>query len=801
MPDPRRKNWSQADILKYEVAAELGLLEKVLARGWAGLSTAEFVDIDSVQVVRGPVGTQGGKNASIGGVYLTTKAPSFTPSTDVSLRFGQRDAVFGSAAITGPLIEDLLAWRGTFYVSKQEGAFKNLYNDGDSTYNDRNKISGKVQFLLTPSSNFSARVIANIDPRTWQNDNGLTFRHAPLPTYSNGSPNNLANDAQTRLGRRWFTQLGSYNYNDSYLNYATGTQNNDEQRALYTGTRGLSANLTWDLGSHTFSSITAWQSLYFDARNDEGTPFDISTQGGGGVRYKQYTQEFRLASAQGGDVDYQTGIYLIKNKHEVDSKSGWGSDAGAWFANAGQYSRLDADGAGRQLLANSLDQTRKIGIAVTNNFSPAVYGQANWRVGGPWTITTGARVTRENRKASNFARIEDNGKAPELNPSISTAGVALGGFDSYYNATSSTVLDGRVVAAGTAGATAVAANSAALTTDTTSGARLAQANIQANAAAQKYFGVSTWAGLSAAQKRQLVDAQALRKSQLGLLYDQQSAEDIRQTQVTFNISPSYKINDNLTTYATYQYGEKAPVAQFVNGFSANAKPEKTNNFELGLKASLLERTLTLNADIFLSNIKDYQQSAQVVDEFTTGFNNDGTIYYTSLTGNAPKVQVKGLEIDGYYTGIQHTTLRFAAAYNDARYKSFPNSPQPAENNYTGAAPFQDISGRTLPGASKFTANIGVEYRLPVLGLYEFHTDLNHAYIGGYNTDVTLSQYGWVNSYQLTDLGVGIGQRNRAWDVTFLVKNLTNEWARNYGFSTGSIDATPRWIGLVFNAKL
>nr|WP_122013157.1 small, acid-soluble spore protein, alpha/beta type [Maliibacterium massiliense] len=41
MPDPRRKNWSQADILKYEVAAELGLLEKVLARGWAGLSTAE----------------------------------------------------------------------------------------------------------------------------------------------------------------------------------------------------------------------------------------------------------------------------------------------------------------------------------------------------------------------------------------------------------------------------------------------------------------------------------------------------------------------------------------------------------------------------------------------------------------------------------------------------------------------------------------------------------------------------------------------------------------------------------------
>lgn len=802
----------------------VGITVDGISYGYSGLSTADFVDIEGVEVLRGPTGTLGGKNASIGAVNLTTKKPSFTPGSDVTLRFGQRNAVFGSAAITGPLIDDVLAYRSTFYFNKQEGYFKNLYNDGDSTYNDRNKLSGRFQLLFTPSATFNARVIANIDPRTWQNDNGLTFRHEPVPRYSNGTATNLAADPKTRLNRRWFGQVQNYSYNNSYLNYATGTQNNDEQRALYTGTQGLSATLNWELGNHTLSSITGWQQLYFDARNDEGTPFDISTQGGGGVRYKQVTQELRLTSAKGGDVDYQTGIYLIKNRHEVDSKTGWGSDAGAWFASASQYGNgttpgaLDYDSAGRHLLANSLDQARKIGIAVTENFSPAVYGQAEWRVGGPWTLTTGARLTRENRRASNFARISSYGKAPELNPSISTTGQLMGGFDPYVNNNTLTpgltgaaaaadlarktvyVLDGNVVASSKPGAIAIAPGGVALTTDASSGARFNNATQAANVAAQKYFG-QNWANLSTDQQKQLANAAQIRKAQFGVLYDEKNAEELHETQLTLNVSPAYKVNENLTTYAAYQYGEKAPVAQVINNASVNALPEKTNNFELGVKTTFLNKTLTINADVFVSNIRNYQQAAQVVDVLATSLSVDGSTQYTNLTGNAPKVQVKGLEVDGTYSGIPNTTVRFSGAYNDARYKEFRNSPQPAESNYTGAPAFADISGRTLPGAAKYTANIGVEYRLPVGGGREFHIDINDAFTSGYNVDVPLSVYGWVDKYNIVDLGIGLGHSNRSWDVTLLVKNATNEWARNYGFSTGAIDATPRWIGLSFTSKL
>ncbi|MDB6062913.1 MAG: TonB-dependent receptor [Verrucomicrobiaceae bacterium] len=775
---------------------------------YSGLSAWDFVDVNTVEVLRGPTGTAGGKNASVGAVNFTTNRPSFTPSTDISLRVGDHDTVMASAAVGGPVIEDLLAWRGTFYVDKQEGEFGNKYDGGDNTYTDRNKISGKVQFLFTPVENFSALVSVDLQPNTFENDNGLNFFHNTIPTYSNGDATSTANDAATRLGRRWFGQLQSYNYNNNYINDRSGTQNQNDQRALLTGMRGGSAQLDWNIDKYTLTSITAYRKLYFDARNDEGTPFDISAQGGGGLDYRQFSQELKLASEIGGAVDWVTGVYYIRNRNAVDSKTGWGADAGAWFATKPQYDYLDnpTNGlAGRYLLQNSLNGLRKFGQAVNENSSPAIYGQLNWHITDPLTLSTGLRITHEDRTASNFAVIQDNGYAPELNGSLAN-GIQLSGFDSYYNTTTGavSVLDGAIVPAGTPGSVVVAANTGALTTNSTSGTRYNTAVAQADAAASKYFGAANYAALTQPQKKALYYAQAIRKAQLGLLYPEQNSERFSKTQYTYFLSPSYKFNDQLTGYLTYQHGEKAGVAQFVNGFSATLKPEITDNIELGFKSSLLDKTLTLNADIFLSEIKDYQQGAQVVDDYTTGINRQNgdlnTIAYTAITGTAPKVEVKGLEFDAFYSGIPYTTLRLSGAYNDAKYKDFPNSQQPLENAYKDAPAFRDVSGKTLPGAAKWTGNMGGDFRLPVAGNKEFHTDINYYVTSRYNNDVTLSDYTWIHGYAIADLGIGLGRQDRTWDVTFLVKNLFDVQAKTYGFSNGVLDTTPRWIGVQFDSK-
>lgn len=725
----------------------VGVIVDGVSYGYSGLSAWDIADVNAVEVQRGPQGTLGGKNTSIGSVSITTKKPSFERSAEVSLRAGARNTFIGNAAASGPLIDDLLAWRGTFYVDKAEGYWHNDYDNGDNTYTDRNKISGKLQLLLTPSSTFNALLSLDLQPRTYENDNGLNFFHDPVANYSDGTLASTNTLSRTRLARRWFTQQSNYSYWGNYVNYDSGTQNQDNQRALLTGIYGGSLHLDWTLGEYSVSAITAYRELSFDARNDEGTPFDISTQGGGGLDYRQFSQEIRLTSPLGRTLEYVTGLYFMHNRNAVDSKSGWGSDAGAWFASAQQYNRLDADGNGRYLLENSLNGLRKKGTAVTDNTSPAIYGSLTWHITEPLALKSGLRVTREHREASNYAAIEDDGYAPELNETATNLDLI----------------------------------------------------------ASKYFGVSSYSALSATQQQQVTDARAIRKTQLGTLYDKVDAESINKTQYTWHVTPTYVFNPNVTGYFAYQHGEKAPVAQVIVGTSANAGAEISNNFELGVKTTLLERTLTLNADIFLINLRDYQQAVNALDEYASALSRDsgGNDVWSSRTGNVPKVRVKGVEVDAFYSGLPRTTLRFSGAYNDARYVEFRESPLKAETNPTNpdgsTRRYEDLSGSTLPGASKWSGSIGVSHFVPLTAIKDLNFDLNTSYLSRYNTDVSLSEYGWVGGYTVTDAALGISSKDRSWSVSLLAKNAFNKIVKAYGFTSGTLETTPRWVGVQVTA--
>ncbi|HEX3138557.1 MAG TPA: TonB-dependent receptor plug domain-containing protein, partial [Rhizobacter sp.] len=269
-------------------------------------SSFDFVDVDTVEVTRGPQGTLLGKNTSLGVVNITTRRPSFTPTADYSLEFRNNDGLFGTAAIGGPVVDGLLAWRGTFSFSKGQGDIVNQYNR-DVTYTNTDRASGRVQLLLTPSTDFSARLAADLQPRAGETTNGRTVNTPTPTTYSNGSTNTLSTDSSTRLKRRWFTQNEGYSLDDYYSSLS-----NDAARPLVTGSRGATAELNWKLEKHTLTSITAYKDYHFDAVNDEGTPFDIQRNSGGFWNdYKQTSRELRLSSAVGGFVDYQGGIYLM----------------------------------------------------------------------------------------------------------------------------------------------------------------------------------------------------------------------------------------------------------------------------------------------------------------------------------------------------------------------------------------------------------------------------------------------------------------------------------------------------------
>jgi iron complex outermembrane receptor protein len=764
----------------------VGVIVDGVSLGYNALTSSYyFTDIDSVEVARGPQGTLLGKNSSIGAISFTTRRPSFTPSADYSLLYGQRGRVTGTFAGGGPIINDLLAWRGTFVVDKGKGDMLNRSEfNRDQTWQETNRVAGRAQFLLTPSADFNARVSLEIQPRSDETTNGRTIR-TPTPTvYSDGSVNPLTTDAATRLGRRWFTQdPNGFSYTRDYLYGGPDGKSiyTDATKGLVTGSRGASAELNWNLGNHTLTSITAWRDYHFNAQNDEGTPFDVSRNGGGFWNdYKQTSQELRLSSKTGGFVDYQAGLHFIDVRNSVEYRQDFGNDAGAWFANNAQYNRLDADGAGRYLLQNSLDGLsiawNRPGLQKIHNKSGALFGQANWNFTDALKVTTGLRFTREDRTNVGSSYIKANGNGFELNP-VAVRDVQLGGFNS---------------------------NAAGLLAGANSAAQLQLAD----RLAAKYFGTAAtgtpgaaYNSLTGAQKQQVADAKAIRLANLGPLFGPTKAQPFKDTQPAFVLSPSYKFNEDLTTYVSWQYGEKAGIAQLTNGVSALVKGEKTNSFELGLKSALLDKTLVFNANLYLTRIKDFQQSIRALDTYTTQLNNNGQNYYVTATGNVPKVEAKGLELDGAYNGIPNTTIRFSGAYNNARYKKFLNAAQPSENGYASASPYTDLSGRTLPGASKYTFNIGVDYRKPIFGDKVFLASINTALNSRYNSDDSLSDYAWIPGKGITDLSVGLGRLDGRFTVSFLVKNVFDNKTPLSQTWNSYTPAIPRWAGILLTGKL
>jgi len=758
------------------------------------ISSYDFTDVDTIELARGPQGTLQGKNATLGILNITTRKPSFTPDAEYSVTVGQLGTVIGRAAGGGPLIDDLLAWRATLSAERGKGDVRNLYNP-DDTYQNKDRVTGRLQFLLTPTENLSVRLAYNLTPIGGETTNSRTI-NTPTPTFwANGTPNALTTDAVTRLSRAWFTQNPSYSYQNVYL-YGAGMNavDLDYQHPLYTGSDGTLAEVNWTIGNHTLTAISGYEEYHFNAINDEGTPFDIYKNAGGFLNhYKQLSQELRLANQSGGFVDYQGGLFFFKATNEAEYRRAWGSDAGAWFATPGQYSALDVpvntDGSvsgGRYLLTNSLnglgmDYNSPAGYQYIRNKSYAAFAQADWHLTHALTITTGARATREDRETTADSLITTNGDGGALNPVVIN-GVGLGGF-----------------ATTTTGALTPGANSAA---------QLSVADQVAN----RYFGVAltsvpgaAYAKLTGAQQGQVAAAKAIRLAQLGVIYGPTQAQPFKKTQPAFVISPSYKFSDTQTGYISWQYGEKAGIAQVVNGFSDLVLPEKNNSYEIGLKSSLLHHTLILDADVYLTNIKNYQQSVRVVDQYTTNLNIQNGVTpvtaYTSTTGNVPKVQSKGIEVDAIYSPTPTLSLRLSAAYIDAFYKSFPNSAQPVENGYTGAPPYRDVTGQALAGASRVYANLGIDYRLPVSQAWAVRWSSNTAFNSRFNSDISLSSYAWVPSSTITDLSVGISRRDNKFDIGVLAKNLFNDGtvlARTWNSYNPPVQ---RWIGVVASGRL
>ena len=121
----------------------------------------DLVDIDAVEILRGPQGTLFGKNTPAGAVVFRSKAPTFENGDGfVSGTLGSDNLYRLSGATSISLVDDRLAARVSGFTTQRDGWIDDV-NLGKNTINNRDRSGVRLQALYTPNEDVSIRVIAD----------------------------------------------------------------------------------------------------------------------------------------------------------------------------------------------------------------------------------------------------------------------------------------------------------------------------------------------------------------------------------------------------------------------------------------------------------------------------------------------------------------------------------------------------------------------------------------------------------------------------------------------------------------
>lgn len=629
-----------------------------------GFSWLDFVDLESIELARGPQGTLLGKNTTLGALVVTTKRPSFTPEAQVTGTIANNDRYQLRANVSGPLVGDSLAARLTIARDVGGGWIDNKVDGKEYLDNDRWAIRGQ---LLYEGGDITNRLIAE---------------HYETKEYNNfyppaGDPETFVNGA-ARNG--WARKLRTaFGYTPSYDLYNNADL--DTQERIVSRTNGVSNQLDWRIGDHTLTSVTAWRRLYFRPKNDSDlSPFRIF-RAGYDVDVDQYSQELRLASPTGGAFDYQVGVYLLKQDVQSNYRTELYDRASAFLLGAAVPS----------VVLNGIE-TDQVGKAVTK--SAAVFGQGTYRFNDKASLTAGLRYTHEEREASNQGLIA--GGAPLTG--------ALAAFAPF-----------RAAAVGT----------------------------PFLVAGDKESGSFSWL-----------------------------------------INPAYKVTDDILAYASVSYGEKSGAANLGArpGDPIIIQPEKSTDYEVGLKTTWLGGRATLNGNLYWNDIEGYQATLTTQNGTTA----------RSYLANVGKVRLRGLELEGQAQLSEALRISASGAYSDARYESYTNAPPPVEFAYPGAPAFVDLSDTRVPFSPKFTGQVSVNYEQPLTGDLLVFSYANQTWRSS-TFQQSLSQYGRQEGYGLTNVGLGVKDATGRWSASVWARNLFD---KKYAAAFGNASANTPYIAIL-----
>ncbi len=286
---------------------DVGLFIDGAFRSKSGLGLGDLVDVERIEVLKGPQSTLYGKNVTAGVIGVTTAAPTHEFEAMVEASLANDDYSNVKGYVNGGLSETV-AGRLSFSTTRRDEVLENIGNGGDSGNLDNMSLRG--QLLIEPSNDLSIRLIAGAVQRD------LT----PAPGDTEWDPTTLTAFAAIQAGvpnGLYGPGVGTPSNTTPLQDNIAGNRkvdaNNDGARFTQ-DSFDFSANITYDLGDITLTSITSYDEYDVQTFTPEVSTgpldfisFDDTTEG------YSYSQEFRLSSPGGETIDWLAGAFYYHN--------------------------------------------------------------------------------------------------------------------------------------------------------------------------------------------------------------------------------------------------------------------------------------------------------------------------------------------------------------------------------------------------------------------------------------------------------------------------------------------------------
>jgi outer membrane receptor protein involved in Fe transport len=696
-----------------------------------GVSFGDLGDVDRIEVLKGPQGTLFGKSTSAGVINILTSKPSFDFGGDAEFTVGNYNAYGGSIAVTGPLVADKVAGSLYFADRHRDGFYDVVTGQGPRTATDD------------------------------QNHNYFTLRGQIL-----AQPND---DATIRL-------IADYSHRDEHccvavvkvqgppgpiiagLGGAGGGEPlvpNPYDRTAYANQDTTQNVIDWGLSGEInykltdidaeITSITAyreWKTVY--GQDPDFTNADVLVRHASDAnsdRFDVFSQELRFAGK------WESLDYLV----------------GGFYANEDLHSNYSLQ------FGSQYDQYLNLLFSSLGGFPPST-GFLKGLFGPNATFTPGGGSLDRYHQTDDTYAVFTNETLHIIDGLDLTGGLRFTDDVKDLNTASSNLGDpGR-------GCTAI--NSSPLI------------------------------GLLPAL-RQVVDIACLpfESPSFNHFTDRQSSVE---RNLSGTVKLSYRLSPELLGYASYARGYKAGGFNLEREACPNAPgcalgslavnpnthfpAESADSYEVGVKSTLLDRTLILNATLFLQHYRDFQLNT---------FN--GLVF---VVESVPDVYTRGVDADFVWLPTQDLSFQGGITVADTK---FTDGDQSALNS--NGVTFLGAPGSRLPLAPLYSWSLSGTYSHNLLADLVGRATVGIKYSSHYNTGSDLDPRKEQDAFALVNARLSVGPEDGRYSVELWAENLFDQNYQQVSFdapfqnaptnSVGVIDSflgAPRTFGATFRIK-